>query len=127
MILVDTSIWIEFFKRRDPVFLTLHNLLEQQAVIAVECVFGELLQGVKNSREQAVILGYWENLPHKDEQGLWVDAGILSSEHSWFSKGIGLLDAFLICFARTHDLQIWTLDQKLTSVIHSSETFLPSI
>jgi len=127
MILVDTSIWIEFFKHHNPYFPTLQNLLEQQAVVAVECVFGELLQGAKNSREQTVILGYWENLPRNNEQGLWIEAGILSSDHHWFSKGVGLLDAFLICFAQTHNLQIWTLDKKLASVITPSEIFKPSM
>ncbi len=127
MILVDTSVWIEFFKRHHPFFPTLQTLLEQQAVVAVECVFGELLQGVKNAREQTVILEYWDSLPKKKEQGLWIQAGCLSSDHKWLSKGVGLLDAFLICVARTHNLQIWTLDKKMASLISPSEIFMPSI
>lgn len=58
MILLDTSVWIEFFKRRPSVFFTGTLLLESQGIIAVECVFGEFLQGVKDSRERSVVLGY---------------------------------------------------------------------
>lgn len=126
MILVDTSVWIEFLKHHPPYFHTLEPLLEKQGVVAVECIFGELLQGVKNSREQTMILDYWENLPKKDERGLWLEAGILSSSHKCLSKGVGLIDAFLICFARTYRLQIWTLDKKLTSVLKPTENFHPS-
>lgn len=73
-----------------------------------------------------MILGYWENLPKKDENRLWIEAGILSSSHKWLSRGVGLIDVFLICFARTHQLKIWTLDKKLASVILPTETFNPS-
>ena len=126
MILVDTSVWINFFKHHHPTVPTLQTLLEQQAVVALECVFGELLQGTKNSREQTVILEYWNNLPKKEESGLWIEAGRISSDHKWLSQGVGLLDAFLLCFARTHNLQIWTLDKKLQSVLTSAENFSPS-
>jgi len=126
MILVDTSVWVEFLKHHPFYSPILQTLLERQAVVAAECVFGELLQGVKNSREQTVIVEYWENLPKKDEQGLWVEAGILSADHQWYSKGVGLIDAFLICLARTHTLKIWTLDKKLASVVKQDEIFNPS-
>ena len=123
MIVVDTSIWVEFLKHRQAYFLSLSTLLDQQQVVAVECVFGELLQGTKTSREQSIILGYWTNLPKRSESGLWVQAGTLSANHSWPSKGVGLIDAFLLCFVRAYDLQLWTLDKKLASVAESSELF----
>ena len=126
MILVDTSVWVDFLKRQPSVFPTLQTLIETQAVVAAGCVFGELLQGAKNSREQNIILGYWESLPKREEEGLWVEAGLLSSTHKWFSQGVGLIDAFLICFARTYQFQIWTLDKKLLSVLKPTEVFSPT-
>lgn len=127
MILVDSSVWIDFLKRRPSIFLTVHTLLEKQAIMATGCVFGELLQGAKNSRERDIIFEYWGNLPKKNEDGLWVEAGRLSSHHKWLSKGVGLIDAFLVCFARTHQLQLWTLDKKLLSVLDPTEVFMPSM
>ena len=81
MIVVDTSVWVEFLKHRQTYFPTLSTLLDQQQVVATECVFGELLQGAKTSREQSIILGYWNNLPKRAESGLWVEAGTLSANN----------------------------------------------
>ncbi len=126
MILVDTSVWVDFLKHQPFFFPTLQTLIETQAVVAAACVFGELLQGSKNAREKDVILGYWENLPKREEAGIWIEAGLLFSTHKWFSQGVGLIDAFLICFARTHQLQIWTLDKKLLAVLKPTEVFTPA-
>ena len=126
MILIDTSVWIEFFKRQPSVFSTVTSLLESQSIIAAECVFGELLQGVKDSRERTVVLGYWDNLPKRAEAGIWIEAGLVSAEHKGVSKGVGLIDTFLICFARRHHMKIWTMDKKLMSVLKATENFMPS-
>jgi hypothetical protein len=123
MIVVDTSVWVEFLKYRHAYFLPLSALLDQQQVVAVECVFGELLQGAKTSREQSIIVGYWNNLPKQSESGLWVQAGNFSAQNSLYAKGVGLIDAFLLCFIRTYNLQLWTLDKKLASVTDTQELF----
>lgn len=117
MILPDTSIWIEFFKLHGEIHPLLKKEIELQSVIAVECVFGELLQGAKSSHERTLLREYWENLPKKDESGLWLEAGLLSSQEKWFAKGVGLIDAFLTAFAKKYRLQIWTLDKKLKGIL----------
>ena len=127
MILIDTSVWIEFFKRQPSIFSTVTSLLESQSIIAAECVFGELLQGVKDSRERTVVLGYWDNLPKRDEAGIWIEAGLMSAENKWVSKGVGLIDAVLLCLAMKHHLKVWTLDKKLLAVMKATENFMPAV
>ena len=127
MILIDTSVWIEFLKGHPSIFTTVTSLLESQSIIAAECVFGELLQGVKNSRERTVILDYWDNLPKRDEAGIWIEAGLMSAENKWVSKGVGLIDAVLLCLARKHHVKIWTLDKKLLTVMNATEKFTPDV
>ena len=51
MIILDTSVWIEFLKNNPEYFSKIEYLLENQQVLAVECIFGELLQGEKNKSE----------------------------------------------------------------------------
>jgi len=63
MIILDTSVWIEYFKNNPDFFPKISNLLEINEIYAVECVFGELLQGVKNKKEKEIIQKFWENLP----------------------------------------------------------------
>ena len=123
MILVDTSVWIEFFRSNQAIFSVLAPEIERQNALAVECVFGELLQGVQNSRESAIISDYWNNLPRIDESGLWIEAGTYSGKNKLFAKGIGLIDVFLIAVAKKHRAKLWTLDKKLLSALQSAEIF----
>ena len=123
MILVDTSVWVDFFRASDSIMTVLKVEMRNQKIVTVECVFGELLQGAKNSREREIISAYWQNLPKRDESGLWIEAGSISSENKYFTKGIGLIDAFLIAFAKRYQSQIWSFDKKLLSVLTPKEKY----
>ncbi len=123
MILVDTSIWVEFLKGHQPFLDQMKKMLEERQVLAVEPVFGELLQGAKDDRERRILLGFWENLPKNQIQDAWVKAGELSSRNKWSDRGIGLIDAVLIISARDSNAKVWTLDKKLKSVLHKNENF----
>jgi predicted nucleic acid-binding protein len=116
-IIADTSIWIEFFKCNKNIFSIFRERLENQEILAVECVFGELLQGVKNNNEQKVILSYWDSLPKLNETGIWVRAGTFSSENNLLNKGVGLIDCVIIILAKENNLRVWTLDKKLSDVL----------
>ncbi|GMO26182.1 MAG: hypothetical protein Ta2B_06280 [Termitinemataceae bacterium] len=52
MIILDTSVWIEFLRRNVKYFDPISQMLTKMDILAVEVVFGELLQGVKNKREE---------------------------------------------------------------------------
>ncbi|MEQ8472181.1 MAG: PIN domain-containing protein [Marinoscillum sp.] len=114
MILVDTSVWISFLRKDDPDHVDiLKSYLKRQEVYAISAVFGELLQGVKNKREQDVIGILWESLPKLPEDGLFLEAGLLSKNHKFFAHGIGLIDCYILSAAIKHKLALWTLDKKL--------------
>jgi predicted nucleic acid-binding protein len=124
MIIADTSIWIEFLKANHPFYSTLGKLLEERQVVSIECIFGELLQGAKSKREKSIIESFWENLPRIEEEGIWIAAGNLSSDKKMYSKGVGLIDVAIVSTARSYDLKVWTLDKKLTKILHSTEKFV---
>lgn len=114
MILVDTSVWIEFLRGQNKeIGRGLLVQLNQRNVLAASPVFGELLQGVKDARERDIILTYWHNLPKGDEQHLMVEAGQLSYEYKLFGKGVGLIDCALLSLAIRGDHFLWTLDKRL--------------
>ncbi|WP_040508722.1 PIN domain-containing protein [Leptospira wolffii] len=124
MILVDTSVWIEFFRGNEPYFGELKNLIESSEVIVHEVVFGELLQGCKNKTEVSFILEYWENLNTLTSDGSFLLAGKLSFENKHIDKGIGLIDSVLINEVRSKKLQLWTLDKKILKVLDKKEIYL---
>lgn len=127
MILVDTSVWIEFFKANDEFYFPLKQLIENACVLTVECIFAELLQGVKTQKEESTVMAYWNCLPKVDSVGLWLEAGKHSSRYRLYSKGVGLIDVLILIAARNHQAQIWSLDKKLVSVLKKQEIFIPSL
>jgi predicted nucleic acid-binding protein len=117
MIILDTSIWIEFLKTHDPYFKVISQLLEQKEILAVECVFGELLQGVKNNNEQNIILSYWKHLPKIETIEIIIEAGLYSNKNKLVDKGVGIIDAIILMHGIKNQSRIWTLDKKLLDVI----------
>lgn len=125
MIIVDTSVWIEFFKKKSDYYLIVKNLLEKQKIIGIDCIFGELLQGAKNKREIEIITEYWRNLPKNKINNLWIEAGTFFSHHKLYRKRIGLIDCVIIISARRNKARIWSLDEKLNSILEEQEIFKP--
>lgn len=86
-------------------------------------VFGELFQGAKTKRENELLEQLYENLPDFTEQEMFLQAGRYSQEERLYAKGVGLIDSFLIVYARSQNAQIWSLDKKLKSVLAETEIF----
>ena len=123
MIIADTSVWIEFFRGKTDYIDLMGALIEERKIFTLEWIFGELLQGVRSNREAQIILDYWHNLPKINEQGMWIDAGLLSSREKWHSKGVRLIDLAIISAARKSHLKVWTLDKKLKKALSQVELF----
>lgn len=117
MVILDTSIWIEFFKSNPGIYPTVKTLLENRMILGLEWIFAELLQGAKNTFEADIIMGYWNNIPTFDAQGIWLEAGRYSSANRLLSKGVGLIDAAILSAALKSGASIWTLDRKLAGVL----------
>ena len=117
MILADTSLWTSFLKKEQPYFNKMREKLETGAIVSIEPVFGELLQGSRNERERQIIQAYWESVPHIPVQNLFFTAGVMAGEKKLYSRGIGLFDAILIEAAEKINAQIWTTDKKLKRVL----------
>lgn len=122
-IIVDTSIWVEFLKGNQLYFSPLQDLLENQNVLVIDCIFAELLQGAKDKRERDIILSYWNNLPKVEIPDLYINAGLYSSEHKLTSKGIGLIDSVILISCYHYKTKLWTLDKKLQNALKKEERY----
>lgn len=87
--------------------------IENGQVGALSLVFGELLQGVRDEREEKLILELWKHLPKIDGSQLFIEAGKISYRYKLFSKGVGLIDACILAVALRDGYEVWTLDKKL--------------
>lgn len=84
------------------------------------------MQGAKDQRERDVIMSYWQNLPKINAAGLWLVAGVISSEERLYARGVGLIDCAIIAAARKTGACIWTLDKKLGAVLTANERYIPT-
>jgi predicted nucleic acid-binding protein len=124
MIILDTSVWIEHLKNNQNFFPKISKLLESCEIMAVECVFGELLQGVKNKSEKDIILNFWAHLPKEHYENIIIEAGEYSAQNKLLDHGVGLIDAIILMHGIKNNSKIWTLDNKFLKII--PEEFLYS-
>lgn len=113
MILVDTSVWIEFLNRKEPYCSYLLHLLEHNEVMASEPVFAELLQGASGPSETRLLMTYFTSLPKPKIENLLLQAGLQSGRERWFSKGLGIMDASILLSALITETPLWSLDKNL--------------
>lgn len=114
MIIVDTSVWIEFFKQNQVFSDEMTTLLEDKRIINIEPVFAELLYGSRNSIERTTILSYWRVLPKiRFTEGSFIESADFANRNNYRSIGIGLIDAILAMATIDNKYQIWTLDKKI--------------
>ncbi len=113
MILVDTSVWVDHFRRRNDALVSL--LLDTQ-VLSHAFVIGELACG--NLKKRAQILEYLAALPqapaaeHHEVLSL-IDRRRLAG------TGIGWIDAHLLASVLLADTALWTHDKPLAAAAHT--------
>ena len=105
--LVDTSIWIDHFRRSNP---GLAHLLEDGLVLTHPFVIGELACGSLAKRTD--VLELMTALPSvliaTDEE-----AHALVDRHRLFGSGLGWIDVHLLTSAKLSKQPLWTADRKL--------------
>ena len=113
-VLLDTSVWIEYFKTNPAYFKTCQHLMDQRLIWTLDIIFAELIQGAKGKRELEFLETYYQNLPKIDSKDLVYQSGIFSHKHQLISQGIGLIDSIIIFASLQKNIQIWTLDKKIS-------------
>ncbi|HHT9133414.1 MAG TPA: type II toxin-antitoxin system VapC family toxin [Candidatus Avalokitesvara rifleensis] len=72
MILVDTSVWVDFLRgANSPQRRTLHRLIEEEEDIAItEIILAEILQGIKEDKDFQIIKDYLLEFPIHRPKGI---------------------------------------------------------
>jgi predicted nucleic acid-binding protein len=114
MILVDTSVWIDHLRKREPALIA---ALEAGLVLMHPFVVGELACGNLNNR--AELLSLLNDLPPAP---VATDAEALAfiDRHELLGRGIGYLDVHLLAsVALAGTARLWTRDKRLAAVADS--------
>jgi predicted nucleic acid-binding protein len=119
MILVDTSVWIDHFRRLDE---RLARYLEEQKVVTHPFILGETALGHLKPRRQ--ILFRMARLP---KISVASDSEVLTfvEAESLYGSGIGYVDTHLLASAKlTPGTAIWTRDKTLRAAAEKARAIL---
>ena len=111
MILVDTSIWIDYLHHGDS---ALSLLLESEAVMMHPFVFGEISLGSLKDRQSYLLeLAAIPAAPLVPDN----EVHILIERQKLFGSGLGYIDAHLLASTLIGDEDLlWTKDRRLAKV-----------
>ena len=110
MLLVDTSVWVDHFRRTNK---RLVKLLVEADVMTHQFIIGELACGnLKNRQQILTLLG---ELPSA-QLATHEETLTLLEKRTLMGKGIGWIDANLIASALLSDVKLWSFDKRLNAV-----------
>lgn len=119
MILVDSSVWIDYFRSADtPQVALLDSLFGRSPLAVGDLIAAEVLQGVRDEREFKLVKKTLEAFEHIDLVGY--DLAIKASENYRALRALG------ITIRKTIDTLIATrcIEDGLT-LLHADRDFLP--
>ena len=116
-LIVDSSVWFEYFKRNDPYYQEVQRYLDTLSVKILDPIVGEILQGALNQKELNFIKLHIQYVPKIEMRDLFEKAGEYSFDNKLISKGIGLIDACLIYATMETNSILWTLDKKIINFL----------
>lgn len=114
-VLIDTSAWIEFFRKKEPYYSNILKLTDNDTICCTGIVLAELLQGSKSEEELNTIkefLYVFDFLPESIE--LWEEAGELSYNLQRQGKTMGLSDCYIAVVAKANSVKLLTLDRHFS-------------
>ena len=119
-VLVDTSIWIEYFNRPDSKQGgSLHTLLKNGRVMVAGLVLTELLQGARLEKEFKLIAESMTALPFLETSlRTWIEAGRIG--YSLRRKGVTVptTDLLIASIALENNCLVFTLDPHFNKIPH---------
>jgi predicted nucleic acid-binding protein len=107
MVLVDTNIWINHFRKTE---LGLVALLNTGSVVCHPFIIGELAAGNLKNRDE--ILGLFQALPSAPVVELEEYLEFVGTR-KLMGKGLGFVDLHLLASAVLSGIPLWTGDQRL--------------
>jgi hypothetical protein len=111
-VLVDTSVWIEFFKANSSVSNNLELLLIEDSVEICGVVLFELLQGIKSESEKLKIKDILLNLPYVEiNKNIWQKSAEISLNIKKKGYTIPFSDILIGTLAIENNFSVFTLDK----------------
>ena len=117
-VLVDTSIWIAYFKDADPALTEkIDDIITFSDVYVPRVVIAELIQGAKTEKEISVIKDFVEAFHVIDQtENTWLRAGRLSFSMKRKGLTVNIVDCYIAVIAHENNCKIMTLDEHFKGI-----------
>jgi predicted nucleic acid-binding protein len=117
--LVDTSVWVDHFRRGND---RLRQMLQDAEVCTHPMVLGELACGSLPQRVRTLSL--LNRLPNLRQVADSLVLHAIESRRLW-GQGIGWIDAHLLTAAAISQARLWTLDLRLARLYKTTHAHSP--
>ena len=117
-ILVDTSVWIDYFKGQNGYIVNLMDaILTKNSIYVPKVVIAELMQGCKSEKEISVVEDFLDAFYIIDNsENTWIKAGKLSFSMKKQGKTVNLIDCYISVIASENDCAVFTLDKHFDDI-----------
>jgi hypothetical protein len=116
-VIVDTSVLIDFLKGENPVSNTVTRLLEKKRIVITGIIIAELLQGIKNPKEEHIISELLTGIAILEaDTAMWIQAGKLSASLRRKGVSLPLTDIAVAALAIENNLSVFTLDKHFEQI-----------
>lgn len=117
-ILADTCAWIDFFRgRQTPLAEALGESLMRAEVATCGVVIYELLQGIRDPREEELVQNAFQALSHLEmTRELWIRAGRLSARLRASGHTLPFSDIMIAALALENGCAVLTIDHHFDAI-----------
>jgi len=118
VVLVDTSIWIEYLDRLNPLVEREMDVLLRAGVVAIAgLVLAELRQGCRTNNQAKALLARLQSLPYLEvDRDNWLAAGQMVADCRGRGHRLEIADCLLAALVLRENCLIFTLDQDFKRI-----------
>jgi hypothetical protein len=118
MVVVDTTVWVDFFRgRNEPARAALRELIRGRQAVLTGIVLAEILQGIRNQQEADSVRNEFASLHYYEAtRNTWSTSGSLSADLRRKGLTIPLTDIIIAALAMEHDTEVFTTDPHFEKI-----------
>ena len=116
LVLIDTSLWREYFRKEEKVFPRINALMDAGRVCTLNFIIGELVAEAATEEEKKACQDFHRIFPVLPEpENAWIQAAAWIRKMQKQGPKVALRDAYVAWMAKTHGVQLWTRNLGFSS------------
>ena len=116
LVLIDTSLWRDYFHREEKVFPRINALMDAGRVCSLRFIIGELVAEAATEEEKKACQDFHRIFPVLAEpENAWIQAAAWVRKMQKQGQKVALRDAYVAWMAKTHGVQLWTRNPGFSS------------